>query len=63
LPAGKNVTIDVSDAKIFDHTSIVTLNGLVEDYKEMGGHVKIEGFENHRQLGHAPTSTRLLKLS
>jgi MFS superfamily sulfate permease-like transporter len=62
IPAGKDVTIDVSHAAMVDHTSIITLNGLVEDYKEGGGKIKVVGFENHRQLGHAPTSTRLLKL-
>jgi len=63
LPQGKNITIDVSTSKIVDHTSILTLNSLVEDYKEDGGTIKVEGFENHKQLGHAATSTRVLKLS
>jgi len=63
IPQGKNVTIDVSKAKIVDHTSILTLNGLVEDYKDNDGKIEVIGFENHRQLSHAPTSTRILKLS
>jgi len=63
LPQGKHVTIDVSKAEIVDHTSILTLNSLVEDYKDNFGTVKVEGFNNHKQLGHAPTSTRILKLS
>jgi MFS superfamily sulfate permease-like transporter len=63
IPQGKNVTVDVSKAKIVDHTSILTLNGLVEDYKDNDGTIKVIGFENHRQLSHAPTSTRILKLS
>ena len=63
LPAGKNVTLDVSQAKIVDHTSILTLNGLVEDYKDDGGTIHVVGFNHHKQLGHAPTSTRILKLS
>jgi len=63
LPQGKHVVIDVSKAKIVDHTAIITMNGLVEDYKEEGGTVKVSGFENHRQLSKAPTSTRILKLS
>ena len=57
------MTVDVSKAEIVDHTSILTLNGLVEDYKDNFGTVKVEGFNNHKQLGHAPTSTRILKLS
>lgn len=63
LPQGKNITIDVSAAQIVDHTSILTLNSLVEDYKDNGGQIKVEGFENHKQLGHAATSTRVIKLS
>lgn len=63
LPQGKNVILDVSKAEIVDHTSILTLNGLVEAYKDNFGTVKIVGFNNHRQLGHSPNSTRILKLS
>ena len=63
LPQGKNVIIDVSKAKIVDHTSILTLNSLVEDYKENDGTIHVNGFNHHKQLGHAPTSTRILKLS
>jgi MFS superfamily sulfate permease-like transporter len=62
LPKGKNVTIDVSSAEIVDHTSILTLNGLVEDYKFDGGTIEVNGFDHHKQLGHDGTSTRVLKL-
>lgn len=61
IPNEKNVLIDVSNAKIIDHTSIVTLNTIVEDYKDNGGRISVEGFENHKQLGHDGTSTRVLK--
>lgn len=61
LPKGKNVTVDVSRAKIVDHTSILTLNGLAEDYKQEKGQINVKGFDNHKQLGHAPTSARVLK--
>lgn len=63
IPQGKFVTINMSKAHIVDHTSIVTINGLVEDYKESGGKILLQGFENHRQLSKDPTSTRILKLS
>lgn len=63
LPKGKNVTVDVSKAKIVDHTSILTLNDLVDDYKFDGGTIQVIGFQNHKQLGHDGTSTRVLKLS
>ncbi len=61
IPVGQRVLVDVSEAKIVDHTSILTINGLVEDYKLSGGEMHVVGFENHRQLGHAPTSVRVHK--
>ena len=63
LPQGKNVTIDVSEARIIDHTSMLTLNGFSADYKEAKGTVKVIGFQHHTQLSKANTSTRLLKIS
>jgi len=63
IPEGKYVTINVSQTNLVDHTSIVTINGLVEHYKDSGGKVLVIGFENHRQLSKDPTSTRILKLS
>jgi len=63
IPEGKYITINVSQANMVDHTSIVTINGLVEEYKDSGGKVIVIGFENHRQLSKDPTSTRILKLS
>jgi MFS superfamily sulfate permease-like transporter len=61
IPAGKNLTIDVSNAKIVDHTAILTINALVDDYKDAGGTANVIGFNNHKQLGNAPTSTRVHK--
>lgn len=61
IPQGKHITIDVSGATIVDHTAIVTINGLIEDYKDGGGKALVSGFQNHRQLSKAPTSTRILK--
>ena len=34
-----------------------------KEHKDNDGKIKVIGFENHRQLSHAPTSTRILKLS
>ncbi len=61
IPQGKNVLVDVRNAPIVDHSSIMALNGLVEDYKDGGGTIEVEGFSNHKQLGHAATSTRVRK--
>ncbi|MDI1355142.1 MAG: SulP family inorganic anion transporter [bacterium] len=62
IPAGQQVTIDMSEAKIVDHTCLVTINGLVDSYVDDGGKVNVIGFENHRQLAADPTSTRVNKL-
>lgn len=61
IPEGRNLVVDVSNVRIFDHTSIVTMNGLAEDYREHEGKVEIVGFQKHKQLGHHGTSTRILK--
>ncbi len=63
IPQGKYITIDVSEANMVDHTSIVTINGLMDAYKDDGGKVLVIGLDNHRQLSSDPTSTRILKLS
>lgn len=63
IPEGNFITIDVSKATMVDHTSIVTINNLIDNYKDTGGKVLVIGFENHRQLSKDPTSTRILKLS
>ena len=51
----------MTKAKLVDHTSIITLNSLIHDYKHTHGKINLIGFENHRQLSHAPNSTRILK--
>ena len=51
----------MTKAKLVDHTSIITLNSLIHDYKDADGKINLIGFENHHQLSHAPTSTRILK--
>ena len=61
LPKGKEVTIDVSAAKIVDHTSMLNLNKLADDYKLDGGQIHIKGFEQHKQMGKSSTSTRIIK--
>lgn len=62
LPHGKNIIVNCSETRLVDHTSIVTINGLIEDYRIGGGIASVEGLQNHYQLGHAPTSTRVRKL-
>jgi MFS superfamily sulfate permease-like transporter len=61
VPAGKKLLIDVSQAHIADHTSILTLNELVDRYHTDGGTAIVRGFDNHKQVAKAPTSTRIMK--
>lgn len=61
IPKGENLVIDFSNSKIVDHTSLVTLNGLIEEYIDQEGKVEVVGFEQHRQLSEDPTSTRIQK--
>jgi MFS superfamily sulfate permease-like transporter len=60
-PKDKKLIIDVSEAPMVDHTSIVTMNDLKENLHNEGTHVEVQGFEHHVQLSKAPTSTRILK--
>lgn len=62
IPSGKNVIINMSGATIVDHTALLTLNALVDDYKEQGGNILVRGFENHRSLGHTPFSVKKINL-
>ncbi len=61
LPSGKNLTVDVSEANVVDHTTIISLNAFHAEYEREGGTFTVKGFENHRQVSHAPTSTRIHK--
>lgn len=61
IPAGKTVTIDVHKTKLVDHTSMVALKELMEDFIEHGGNMHVVGFENHKVMGHGTTSARMLE--
>lgn len=61
IPAGKTVTIDVHKSKLVDHTSMVALKELIEDYNVNGGEMNLIGFENHKVMGHGSTSARVLE--
>lgn len=61
ISAGKTVTIDVHKTKLVDHTSMVALKELMEDYNEHGGNMQVVGFENHKVMGHGTTSARMLE--
>lgn len=47
IPAGFNVTIDLKNTKLVDHSVMENLHRFQEDYEENGGTVQIIGLEKH----------------
>lgn len=54
----KNLTIDVSKAKLIDHTFLCGLDSLIRQYQEMN--IKVVGLDKLRPLYDHPHSTRIL---
>ncbi len=50
IPAGFNVTIDLKNTKLVDHSVMESLEHFKHDYEAMDGTVKIIGLENHIPL-------------
>ncbi len=50
IPAGFNVTIDLKNTKIVDHSVMENLHHFKHEYEENGGHVKIIGLDNHKPV-------------
>jgi MFS superfamily sulfate permease-like transporter len=48
IPAGFNITIDLKNTKLVDHSVMENLHSFQQDYEENGGAVKIIGLENHK---------------
>ena len=49
LPEGKNVTLDMSDAGLFDHTVREKFQDIADEYaRSTGGTVTVIGIDNHR---------------
>ncbi len=50
IPPGFNVTIDLKNTKLVDHSVMENLHHFEHDYEATGGHVKIVGLENHKPV-------------
>lgn len=50
IPSGFNVTIDLKNTKLVDHSVMENLEHFKHDYESQGGTVKIIGLENHKPL-------------
>lgn len=61
LPQGKHVSINLSNCRVVDHTTLHSLNDFKNDYQADGGMVIISGYEHHTVKGHDATSTRVRK--
>ncbi|HMT54123.1 MAG TPA: SulP family inorganic anion transporter [Saprospiraceae bacterium] len=50
IPPGFNVTIDLQNTKLTDHSVMENLQHFKHDYEASGGTVTIKGLENHKPL-------------
>ena len=58
IPAGFNVTIDLKNTKLVDHSVMENLHRFQEDYEENGGTVKIIGLEKHQPVSEHALAAR-----
>lgn len=58
LPSGKNVTIEVSDTMLVDHSVMENLHHFEHDYKMLGGNVQFIGLHELEALSDHPLSAR-----
>lgn len=58
IPKGMNITIDLKNTKLVDHSVIENLNLFANDYMSNGGSVKIIGLENHKKKSNNYLSAR-----
>lgn len=63
IPQGMEVTIDLSNTKLVDHSVMENLHHFEHDYIEAGGKLKIVGLDNHKTLSEHKLSARKNLLS
>jgi MFS superfamily sulfate permease-like transporter len=54
----RNVTVDLSDTKVVDHTVMEKLHELQKEFEQHGRTLKIDGLEGHQSLSRHPHATR-----
>jgi len=62
IPAGRNVTLDVSEVTLIDHSTQENLHRFEEDYSMGGGHFRVTGLDNFKQLSQHKYSVRVNKV-
>ncbi len=60
IPPSKEVIIDLSEAKMIDHTSLCIIDQFQKAYELNNGHVSILNSKKHTRLGSDATSTMIL---
>ncbi len=60
IPAGFEVTIDLKNTKLVDHSVMENLHLFQHEYEENGGTVKIIGLENHKPVSSHHLAARKL---
>jgi MFS superfamily sulfate permease-like transporter len=61
LDALKNksrVVLDLSDARLVDHTVMAKLGEMRKEFKEAGSELVIDGLDHHRPFSHHPEAAR-----
>ena len=53
-----NVTVDLSDTKVVDHTVMEKLHELQKEFEQHGRTLKIDGLEDHQSLSRHPDAAR-----
>jgi MFS superfamily sulfate permease-like transporter len=58
IPANEEITIDMSDIELADHTVLENLEALARDYKNAGGKFEIVGLDDKQIMGNEHSSAR-----
>jgi MFS superfamily sulfate permease-like transporter len=58
IPANEEITVDLSDISLADHTMIENLEALARDYQNAGGKFEIIGLDGKQTLGKDHSSAR-----
>ncbi len=61
LPQGQSIEIDLSQAKMVDHTVMENLHFFENDYRNAGGHIHIVGLDSHSALSEHALAVRVKK--
>lgn len=61
IPTGFQVTIDLKNTKLVDHSVMENLYRFQESYEDTGGTVKIIGLENHTPVSDHPLAAQKAK--